>query len=104
MTEDLKSRLLHIKHGDGGSQWARNPDGAEAWDCIQGLQNNIAVRVDALAAKDAEIQRLREALIRIDALDPEEAVHSFSADSAKGLALQMGSAARRALKGGDENG
>lgn len=37
----LKSRLLAIDHGDGGSQWPRNPDGVEAVREIKKLGDQL---------------------------------------------------------------
>lgn len=67
MTENLKSRLLAVDHGDGGSQWARNPDGHEAWAVIAARDDHIEFATKQvqdlraqLAAKDAEIDRLEK--------------------------------------------
>lgn len=65
----LKSRLLQIDHGDGGSQWARNPDGAEAVKEIERLEEACTEWAEVsqrnyLRAKvaEAEVARLRSAL------------------------------------------
>ena len=49
----------------------------------------------------AENARLREALVAIDALDPENMIEGCSQQSLRGLVLRMGELARAALKGGE---
>jgi hypothetical protein len=46
-----------------------------------------------------ERDAMREALVTIDALDPESAIWRFSENALRGLALRMGETARQALKG-----
>ena len=68
MNEDLKSRLLAFDHGDGGSQWPRNPDGAEAVKEIERLEeactewSQVSQRNYQRAKKaEDEVVRLRKA-------------------------------------------
>ena len=104
---DLKSRLLQIDHGDGGSQWLRNPDGAEAVKEIERLEKACTdwaaasqANYQRAKAAEAEVGRLRGALISI--------AHTTTEDSHGGIKDMSPSwyreKAHEALRGGDENG
>lgn len=60
-----------------------------------------ALDLTAVEALETEIKRLREALISIDALDPEQQIDGFSVAAMRGLPLRMGEIARAALKEAD---
>ena len=69
MSEALKSRLIAAAHGDGGSQWPRNPDGAEAWAEIERLEeactewSEVSQRnYQRAKVAEAEVERLRDSL------------------------------------------
>lgn len=57
-----------------------------------------ALDLTAIEAMEAENNRLREALISIDALDPEQQIDGFSVAAMRGLILRIGEIARAALK------
>ena len=60
-----------------------------------------AVDTSAVDAMATENKRLREALISIDALDPEQQIDGFSVAAMRGLPLRMGEIARAALNEAD---
>lgn len=57
-----------------------------------------ALDLTGVEVMDAENKRLREALISIDALDPEQQIDGFSVAAMRGLILRIGEIARAALK------
>lgn len=76
-------------HSDGSHKWEARYDIIWSGD-LPAL----------LAAMVAENEWIKQALIQIDALDPEwQGIESISNDAARGLVLRMGEIARQALKG-----
>jgi hypothetical protein len=54
--------------------------------------------LDRAEAAEAEVERLREALTEIDALDPERHIDTCAETALRGLVLRMGKIARAALR------
>ena len=85
MSEDLKSRLIAAAHGDGGSQWPRNPDGAEACAKIDRLQKLLTVATKALKSFDSCVTRCSDAdgdvVVDLGAIDDlhESALRAYAA-------------------------
>ena len=58
-----------------------------------------ARRIARVPELEVEVLRLREALIHINAMDPEHRIDSFSENVVRGIVLHMGQTARAALNG-----
>ena len=63
-----------------------------------------ARRIARVPQLEAEVLRLRDALIHINSMDPEHyRIDSFSGESLRGIVLEMGMQARAALNGGTDD-
>ena len=61
-------------------------------------------RRQRLPQLEAEVLRLRDALIHINSMDPEHyRIDSFSGESLRGIVLEMGMQARVTLNGGTDD-
>ena len=69
-------------------------------EVLKGKAN--AYRIARVPDLEAEALRLREALIHINAMDPEHRIDSFSENVVRGIVLHMGQTARAALNGGTD--
>lgn len=86
MTDDLVKRL----------RWAAdNSNLCGEWNCNP---DDLDSAADEITRLRAEVERLTEALIFVDALDPEDShINGLSADALRGLVLKMGRTARTIL-------
>jgi len=78
--------------------WRAIEDGDGLWDVVDSRGDLVAFGMTKDAAhKLVEAPELAEALVQIDALDPEDGVNGCSREALAGLVNRMGEIARAAL-------
>jgi hypothetical protein len=95
MLEALSARVAEL-----GAAFNAKQDECEEWKrCAADRWDAVTAAEAQLAARDAENAKLREALLHIDAIDPEHLIDGCAPAAIRGFVLRMGEIARAALQG-----